>query len=69
MKIEEIIQQTAALRDAVKNLVAEAKTEVPHLCNAAGALHTAVTNLEGHVKAVADKAAAKAKADTEAAAE
>jgi hypothetical protein len=53
MKIEEIIQQAAALRDEVKNLVAEAKNEAPHLCNAAGALHMAVANLEGHLQALA----------------
>ena len=62
MKIEAIIEQAAALRDATKNLITETKDAAPHLCNAAGALHTAVTNLEGHVKALADKEAAAKKA-------
>jgi hypothetical protein len=51
MKIEEIIRQSAELRDAVKSLVSESKAAAPHLCNAAGALHTAITNLEGHMAA------------------
>lgn len=59
MKIEELLKQAAALRDGAKAIVAEAKDEVPHLVNAAGALHTAVTNLEGHLAAAAQKAKAK----------
>ena len=63
MKIEDIIKQGAALRDAVKNLVAEAEAEAPHLVNAAGALHTAVVNLEGYVAAAANAAEAAKKTE------
>ena len=63
MKIEQIIEQAAALRDEVKSLLAETETAAPHLCNAAGALHAAVTNLGGHLTAIADQAEAKAGAD------
>lgn len=60
MKIEEIIAQASKLRDEAKAIVAESKTEVPHIVNAAGHLNQVVTNLQGYLTAVenATKAAA-----------
>lgn len=59
MDLKKLIADAAALRDDVKNLVAESEAEVPHLVNAAGALHAAVVNLEGQVAKDAAAAAAK----------
>ena len=56
-EIKKLISDVAALRDRVKTIVAEAKDEVPHLINAAGALHTAVTNLEGQLAKAANEKA------------
>jgi hypothetical protein len=57
MKIEELLKAAAELREQTKQAIAETKEAAPHLVNAAGALHTAALNLEGHI------AAAKAKAE------
>jgi hypothetical protein len=54
--IEKLIEEVAGHRDQVKNLITESKTDVPHLGNAAGALHTALRNLEGHLAAEKAKA-------------
>ncbi len=62
MKIDELIKSAAQLREDVKTAAAELKVASPHLLNAAGALHTAVTNLEGH--AAASKADAEKKTPT-----
>ena len=51
MKIEDMIKQAAQLRDDVQNAIEEIEGAAPHLCNAAGALQTAIRNLEGHLAA------------------
>ena len=64
MKTEDIIKQAASLRDATKKIIEETEGETSaHLVNAAGAFHSAVTNLEGHV--AAQKAAATDATETD----
>jgi len=49
MKLDEIIKSAAQLRDHVQAALEETEGQTPHLCNAAGHLSQAVTNLEGHL--------------------
>ena len=52
-----LIAAAAAIRDELKAAIDAAKTAQPHLCNAAGHLQQAITNLQGHADALAAKAA------------
>jgi hypothetical protein len=62
MKLDEIIKSAAQLRDHVQAAIEEFEGEAPHLCNAAGHLSQAVTNLEGQIAAEAAQAKAAAEA-------
>jgi hypothetical protein len=53
MKLDEIVKAAAQLRDHVQAAIEEIEGETPQLCNAAGHLAQAVTNLEGHLAHVA----------------